>query len=223
VNRPLRNLVAASIAFAGGVALTACGVPIDASPRVLPKIELPSVLAHAPVTDVTTTTRPPRIQGGTPVLIYWTQNNLLLPTPTDVRDSYTAQSLLQTLEIGPGTNEGSLIESDLPVGSSLKFLGQSGEIANVALDSTYFEEGPTQSELEIAQVVFTLTEAKRLGISAVQFWFDGNKIEAPTAVGSLVPEPNQCGYTSLLPTGDTTSEKCTPSSSPTGVRPGNQH
>jgi hypothetical protein len=179
-----RSLIAVAVGLAAALALGGCGVPISTTAGTLPQIEIPKVLEHPPQT--TTTTIP---SGGLLATVFFVQNGLLtsqtIKFPEQYRD-VLGQSLLNALASGPNIyQEGQKIETDLPVGAQLKYLSLNGKIADVAVDNAFLDQAGTPGELELAQTVFTLIE-NDLGVTSVQFFFQGLPKEVVDGVGALV-------------------------------------
>ncbi|MGH9171922.1 MAG: GerMN domain-containing protein [Acidimicrobiales bacterium] len=219
-SRSHRLAIAAAV-LAAATALCSCGIPIETSARALPQGQLPHVLSQAPQTTTTTQLRSQRT---TPVTIFFVLSGFLHPVVSNVRSPPTFPELLQSLENGPDVyQEGERIETDLPVSSHLRWIPPSSHAkvittVNIELDSLYFNQTGPPVELELAQIVYTLTSNNLDGAKYVQFWFNGNKQDVELGNSALTPGAvGQCDYTIQLPA-SSPQPKCGGQDSSTGPK-----
>ncbi len=178
---------AAGLALAAGMIASACGIPIEASPRVLPKTALPEVLRLPPPTP---SGGPPPAKAPFTIFIYLIQgiSGDLVRVSRPVADRPTVQAVLNQLEAGPlSTDYHDGYESAVSTSSHLQSIGKVvNHVAKIRLDS-YFSaltgEEPVQ---ELGQIVWSVTHTP-LGVDKVRFVGpDGLPVAVETASGTFV-------------------------------------
>lgn len=162
------------------VSLSACGVPVAATPQQLSSDLIPKALSQPPVTEAHSG---PTL-GAFATIYLLNSNNKLINVTRPVRKPVTPQDVINVLELGP-TNREFLhqIGTAIPLSSNLKvmWVNKRGE-AGVALDALYFNQQGEAALLEAAQVVESLTTTIP-SIRSVQFYWNGVPTYAEVAVG----------------------------------------
>lgn len=162
------------------VALTACGVRTDATPRAIPEDDqVLSVAGAASGTDASGAGRIYLVAPGEP--------RLLRSVP---RDTLTRQDLMSVLLLGPNENELSeQFSSSIPLSVELLSTRSDGTVLFVDI-SEDINELSGQGLLEaLAQIVYTASELD--DVQAVQITVAGEPVAWPTADGASTTDPLQ--------------------------------
>jgi spore germination protein GerM len=185
------------------ILLGACGVGVNASPKVVNPKDVPFGLLR-PSTPTTAPTR-----SGQYVTIYLVGrvttasshsagSQRLVAVSREIPAPVTAARVLTALAAGPTSEEASQgLESPISTASPLTLwhLGTTGVTVNVAGGFTKLA-GQDQA-MAVAQVVFTLTA---LGIESVGIRIDGKRAKVPTPKGTLSGGPlNRTDYATVAP------------------------
>ncbi len=168
-----RHLLVAAV-VAALVALVGCGVPIDEAPRTITQTTI------APVDETPTT-----IAGtsANEVSVYFLRGERLERQGYPVEGEATlAQAIGFVLE-APAEGSSSQLRTSVPPGTTLLGVDVADGVATVNL-STEIDDvaGPAQKEA-FAQIVFTTLAFE--GVQRVQFFVNGEAIDAPTDDGNL--------------------------------------
>ncbi|MGO9557500.1 MAG: GerMN domain-containing protein [Acidimicrobiales bacterium] len=192
-----RSAVIAAL-FAGGLGLSACGIPVSGSPQVLSRSGLPPALVQQQYPTPTASSGKPT--QGKPIIIYLIQNisGDLVPVARSVRN-VTVQAVIAELVAGPVSSEYEKgYESAVNTSSRLAASGPRRHIATVRLDQDFFQlkgEAPVQ---ELGQIVWTLTKSPD-GVRAVRFVGPDGPIPVEIASGRFVTRPvGQDNYCELV-------------------------
>ncbi len=164
-----------AIALAGG---TACGVPSDREPTVLPGgVVTPAVAPTEPAGQRAADVDVP---------LFLVQAEKL------VKVNRTAQSdslpdVLHLLVAGPREAElAAGLRTAINPETSLRSARVDGETAIVDLSAALVEVGGQEQILAVAQIVLTATTVP--GVRAVRFLLEGEAVEVPRADGTLTSE-----------------------------------
>jgi Sporulation and spore germination len=169
--RPVAWLAAGLLCLLAG-----CGVPADPAPRSIPDEEVPFGLLG---TITTTSTRPPAT---TRAVVFLVEGDRLVPVRRRVPAPGTPDAVLATVAAGPTPAEAAAgLRTALVTGARLSEVAAG--TATVRLDRDFVAADLREQILALAQLVYTVTELP--GIRGVQFAFDGQPAEVPTAHGRL--------------------------------------
>jgi spore germination protein GerM len=168
--RPAALLAAALLCLLAG-----CGVPADPAPRSIPDEEVPFGLLGT----TTTATRPAPT---TRAVVFLVEGDRLVPVLRQVQAPATPDTVLATVAAGPTPPEAAAgLRTALVTGVGLSHVAAG--TATVRLDRDFVAADLREQILALAQLVYTVTELP--GIRGVQFAFDGQPAEVPTAHGHL--------------------------------------
>jgi spore germination protein GerM len=170
--------------------LAGCGLPIDGSPRAIPKGEVPPVLSARNSAATTSTTTFP-VGNAVPVQLWFVDSGLRL-TFIDrlVHKPATLQSVLNVLEAGPrGVAEVKRrrLRSYIPADAGLEALGVDRGVATVEFGPPFSGIPTTQSNYAFGQIVYSLTHIP--GVHGVLFDFAGSPSPAEIGSGAIVNRP----------------------------------
>jgi spore germination protein GerM len=169
--RPLAWLAAGLLCL-----LTGCGVPADPNPRSIPDEEVPFGLLG---TTTTATTRPAPTSRA---VVFLVEGDRLVAVRRQVPAPATPDAALGAVAAGPTPPEAAAgLRTALVTGVGLARVAAG--TATVRLDRDFVAADPSEQILALAQLVYTITELP--GIRGVQFAFDGQPAEVPTAQGRL--------------------------------------
>ena len=162
----------------GAVALvvTACGVPIEGSPRGVPANQLPAGLQtpETTVEDSPDTTES--------VEVWFVRDELLVGSRHTVDAPLTPQKALDELLLGPDADEqGRALRSALPDAEVVLGTTFARGIATVDLSPRFSEIPASDQLLAVAQIVLTLTDLR--GVGMVEFQVEGAPIAVPLPSG----------------------------------------
>jgi spore germination protein GerM len=154
--------------------LAGCGVPADPAPRSIPAEEVPFGLLG------TTTTATTRAPATTTALVFLVDGDRLAPVRRQVPAPATPAVVLAALAAGPTAAEAaSGLRSALVTEATLSQV--IAGMVTVRLDGDFVAADLREQVLALAQLVYTITELP--GIGGVEFAFDGQPAEIPTAQG----------------------------------------
>lgn len=179
----MRSIVALVLV---AVCLASCGVPADDAPRFIDEEAVPFDLLE-PGTD-----RPPMTQVPPPqsqrINIYLVADDTIAPVERAVTDGSDLQARLAALQAGPTDEElASGLQSAIDRTTGSLTGVRDGALVTVRLPETFAAiEGPDHV-LAIGQVVYTVTELD--GVDGVVFELSGERVEVPTADGTLTRGP----------------------------------
>ena len=185
--RPVALLAAAMLWL-----LTGCGVPADPAPRSIPAGEVPFGLLGT----TTTSTRP---APATRAVVFLVEGDQLVPVRREVMAPATPATVLATMATGPTPSEAAAgLRTALVTG--VRLLQLSAGTATVRLDRDFAATHIREQILALAQLVYTITELP--GVDGVQFTFDNEPAEIPTAEGRLKAGPvNRVDFAAIGPAG----------------------
>jgi spore germination protein GerM len=181
------------------VALTACGVPNDSSPRSLPADAVPFELLAPDSTGVTTTTL---VAVSAEVPIYLVGADRLVAARRLVESPVELINVLQALLAGATADEGAAGLRSAIIGSTqlISVRSQSG-VATIDLTGDFATIGGQDQILAVAQLVFTVTALP--GIVGIKLSLDGRAVEVPRGDGTLTQDPlKPADFAVFAPTSD---------------------
>jgi len=186
-----RHALVAALALVLGAA--ACGVPLDAEPRLTPADDVPYDLLAS-----TTTTLVAAVDQGDETSICLAINSSVLSVGRDRSGQPPLNTLLQLVVAGPTEGEATLgLRSAIPTADMVTTVVSEGGTAQVQLGATFAELPGDQQLLALAQITCTLTTQPE--IDRISFTLAGKEIEVPIADGSLVSRPvTRADYRTLL-------------------------
>lgn len=159
------------------LAVTACGIPIDAEPEsVALEVE------DAPVSP-----------GPTPgdlaaVSMYLVSDETLVRVTRDLPDPTSLDSILGSLLDGvTEPEERSNLRSSIPTATRVVGITQEGSLVRIDLSREFAAVGGGEEILAVAQIVLTATSVD--GIDLVALELEGVPTDAPVASGALSIEP----------------------------------
>jgi spore germination protein GerM len=156
--------------------LAGCGVPADRAPRSIPDEEVPFGLL---ATTGPATTRPASTTGA---VVFLVEGDRLAAVRRQVPAPATPDAVLATLAAGPTPPEAAAgLRTALVTGVGLSQVAAG--TATIRLDRDFVAADLHEQILALAQLVYTVTELP--GLRGVQFAFDGQPAEVPTARGRL--------------------------------------
>jgi hypothetical protein len=170
----------AAIVFAAVVALGACGVPVDKSPRLLSDSKVPFGLLD----PATTTTTSPADAPATVEVFMLGPSDRLVGKDRPV-SAATLPAAIGALLNGPSTGE-SAAGFFTFVNPQTKLIGAGVSpdgVATVNLSQEFGTGNASEQVLAVAQVVYTATGVP--GVQSVLFELEGKPIDVPTEDGTL--------------------------------------
>lgn len=179
-----------------GLALTACGVPIQSRPVALSASQIPSGLTAAP----TTTTLPGSTTPVSIVQIYFVAGDRLVARSRLVPSPGTLTERLAALLAGPTLSESAAgMRTAINPDTVLLDDKTVKDRATIDLSDSFTDTGGPDQILAIAQFVYTATSTGPEGTDSVSFEVGGNPVAVPVADGTLVSGPvTQADYEILL-------------------------
>jgi Sporulation and spore germination len=192
----------AGVLAAGGLVLSACGIPTEVTARSIPVSQVPpSVLA-----PFTATTRVPTHAATTRIYVYFTlPNDSVKPEARLVKPPASLSAVMDVLLGGPTTHERIHTGLGTALGSGVRLLTAqvSGDVITLNFNGAFGELSGSQEVLGVAQVVYTVAGALKNPTVGVSFEIDGSPIAVPLANGAGVGTPvhEQDYYTLLYPAG----------------------
>jgi spore germination protein GerM len=155
--------------------LAGCGVPADPAPRSIPDEEVPFGL-------LATTTVTTRSASTTKAMVFLVEGDRLAAVRRQVPAPATPDAVLATVAAGPTPPEAAAgLRTALVTGVGLSRVAAG--TATIRLDRDFVAADLHEQTLALAQLVYTVTELP--GIRKVQFAFNGQPAEVPTAQGRL--------------------------------------
>ncbi|HNI34812.1 MAG TPA: GerMN domain-containing protein [Microthrixaceae bacterium] len=182
----LRTIAACLVALT----VSACGVPLDDTPR--------------PIAAPTSTTSPQEQtntdeDGGTTAFLFFIANERLINLEEDVSRRSTADVLSTLFRVDP-TDSNDEVTSQIPTGTRLLSADQSGETLVVNVSEEFDNlVGPARFQAT-AQIVLTATELS--GVDVVTLRIEGEPTQVFSPSRGDVDEVGACDYVGLLPTID---------------------
>jgi spore germination protein GerM len=170
-----------------GLALAGCAIPTQRTPTAIPPSHVPFGLLNHELP--TTTTTPPK---SVPVLIYLLgANHRLAAESRVVPFPAPLKSVIALLFQGPTKKEAANgIRTAIP--GNVKVLSAATSatpaLATVNLNEKFGEITGAETELAVAQIVFTVVAQTNL-VTGVIFQIDGQPISVPMGNGTLTAEP----------------------------------
>lgn len=172
----------------GGLAAAGCAIPTQSVPSAIPANRVPFNLLnpHLP----TPTTAP---QASVPVKIYLLgPNRRLVPESRVVDNPAPLKSVIVQLLMGPSNKETRAgIKTAIPGNvrvASATVSKSPDDIATVDFNEAFGQIATADTELAVAQVVFTVVAETSLGTGVV-FQIDGQPIPVPIGNGTSVSGP----------------------------------
>ena len=175
------------------LALAACGLQEDESPRAISDADAPLTLGTQPATTVAPA-------GAATVELWFTTGDLLQPVVREVSDR-SPEAVLQALLDGVTAEDPSGLSTAIPAETVLNDASVDGSTLTVDLGpagGAIFNAiaGPGQLAA-FGQIVLTALELP--GVDGVRFQVDGQPVDAPTQEGSQPGPLTARHYASLLP------------------------
>jgi spore germination protein GerM len=167
------------------VALAGCGVATEASPRAIPRQQVPFRLLSP------TASTPTTVPAASNVTVYFVNpSQQLTPVLRAVTPPGRLSPIMQALVAGPTSSE--QINNDLSsaITPNVQVLGtteQADGVAVVNFNSAFIQIGSSSQVMAVAQVVYTATEQP--GVQSVQIDIDGKPTDVPTASNAEVSRP----------------------------------
>jgi len=180
------------------LALSACGVPIDAQPTALSRHGVPFNLLGPSAPATTSTTAPSPVEVPVKIFLMGPAGHVV-PVARDVPVSAPdLVTVLTALVAGPTDAEAAAgVQTSIPAQTTVLGATIGGGVATVNLRSTFGQlVGPPQIQA-VAQVVFTA--AALPGVTGVTFQLDGQQVEVPVASGAQVPVATPAQFAPLAP------------------------
>jgi spore germination protein GerM len=181
-----RGRVIGAVVIAG-LALAGCAIPTQGTPTAIPPSHVPFGLLNHQL-PTTTTTAPKSV----PVQVYLLgANRRLVPEPRVVQIPAPLKSVLALLLEGPTHHEEAngirtAIPDDVQVISATT--SSTPALATVDFNKKFAEITGTETELAVAQIVFTVVTQTNLGTGVI-FQIDGRTISVPVGNGTQVSGP----------------------------------
>lgn len=155
------------------LALSACGIPVDAVPETF---ELPE--AGVPIEDLPTSGE----LAAAPM--YLVGDAGLVRVTRDLVEPVDAEAVLASLLSGVTEPEDrSGLSSSIPIGTELLGLAFADGIATVDLSAGFATVGGQQEISAVAQIVLTITQSA--DVDGVVFELEGVRTDVPTVDGAL--------------------------------------
>jgi hypothetical protein len=173
--------------------LAGCGVPADRAPRSIPDKEVPFGLL------ATSTTASSRPAPTTRAVVFLVDGDRLAAVRRQVPAPATPDALLAMVAAGPTPPEAAAgLRTAMVTGVRLSQVAAG--TATVRLEGDFVAAELREQILALAQLVYTVTELP--GVHGVQFAFDGQPAEIPTAQGRLkVGAVSRADFAAIGPTG----------------------
>lgn len=170
-----------------GVALTACGVPIDDLPEPV-EIEL----VETPIAEPSVT------EDLQAVPIYLVEEGSITSVTRDLPPPRDAASVLESLLEGTTEpEERTGLRTSIPAETMLLGVEMDGRTAHIDLSRDFAAVGGDEEVLAVAQIVLTVTDVD--GVDDVLFYLEGIPTDVPLPNGALADRPlGRAEYTSLV-------------------------
>ena len=147
--------------------------------------------ATTPPTVPTETTSPPTTAAPATVdvKVYLLRDERLVSTHRDVLGPAVLRAALEELLTGPTVEEADAgLFTIVPIGTELRDLNLVDGLATVDLSSEFESGGGSLSMVaRVGQIVFTATQFEN--VDRVEFWLDGEPVDAIGGEGVMVDEP----------------------------------
>jgi spore germination protein GerM len=171
------------VALVAGLALTACGVPTDSSPRSLSPRDVP-FLAAEPVTTTTTFSSSPT----TLATMYLVAADHLVPVERLIPTPPTVEKVVRRLLTGPSDTEvRNGLRTAVPAGTSILSAPVASGIVTIDLSGAFVRGTGPEQIIALAQLVFTATALP--GVVGVRFTLEGKPTDVPAGDGTLTKAP----------------------------------
>ena len=168
--------------------------PATSEPTTTPTTTAPTDNTTTPptlTTVATETTAVPTTEAPTPVdvKVYLLREERLVIAHRDVLGPAVLRAALEELLSGPTVDETAAgLFTIVPIGTELRDLNLADGLATVDLSSEFESGGGSLSMVaRVGQVVFTATQFEN--VDRVEFWLDGEPVEAIGGEGVMVDEP----------------------------------
>ncbi len=166
------------------LALAACGVPADSSPRAIPSDDVPFDLLEPGETVPVTTTTP---VAGT-VTVFLVSGERLAGADRSSPVPPTPEWALGALLAGPTPEEAAQgLRTAIGTALALAAPGKDGNLVEIELGPSFTAAGGAEQILAIAQVVYTMTAFPQ--VSGVTFTLNEKAVEVPRGDGTLTGAP----------------------------------
>jgi hypothetical protein len=175
------------------LALSACGLGVDASPNIVNPKRVPFGLLKPP-TPTTSPSIPSQY-----VTIYLDGPQRLVAVSREVPTPVSPERVLRALGQGPTAAEASEgLQSPISTAAPLTLLRLETHMATVTMASGFTSLTGEDQTLAMAQLVYTLTILP--GIDAVSVRINGKKAKVPTGKGTLSRGPlDRTDYATVAP------------------------
>ena len=172
------------LAVIGLLALAACGVPADSSPRAIPAEDVPFDLLEPGETVPASTTIPVAAT----VTVFLLSGERLVGVDRSSPTAPTPEWALRALLAGPTPEEAARgLRTAIGTNLALATSGDDGNLVEIELGASFTAAGGAEQILAIAQVVYTMTEFPQ--VSGVTFTVGGKVVEVPRGDGTLTGTP----------------------------------
>ena len=172
------------LALLGLLALAACGVPADSSPRAIPAEDVPFDLLEPGETVPATTTIPVAATA----TVFLLSGERLVGVDRSSPAAPTPEWALRALLAGPTPEEAARgLRTAIGTNLALATSGDDGDLVEIELGASFTAAGGAEQILAIAQVVYTMTAFPQ--VSGVTFTVDGKVVEVPRGDGTLTGTP----------------------------------
>lgn len=171
------------------LAVAACGIPLDDTPR--PALAAPTTTAPdgAPLAE----------SGGTTAFLFFVADNLLVNLDLEV-PSTEPRDVLDALFAGLPTSAFDEAVSQIPPGTRVLGVRRSGQVLTVDLSSDFENLVGAGRQLAAAQIVLTVTELT--GVDEVSFSISGKRTQVFSPARGDADRVGACDYVALFPTDD---------------------
>jgi len=165
------------------LALGACGVPSDDSPREISPARVPFGLLEP---DRPPSTRAEGLVRKTDVFLV--TDDRLTTVARDVPEPITPGKVVRILLDGPTNAEAAMnLRSAIATTSGVSATTPANGLVSVELGRSFATSGPSNQVLGVAQLVYTVTALP--GVDRVSFTLNGRPAEVPLGDGTLTTRP----------------------------------
>jgi hypothetical protein len=187
----LARRAGAAVAAVGCIAVLAgCGVPIDRSPQVIARDEVPfGLLSPTPGVEsgIDTNSRSHQVFLVQDTRLVGVSRGLVSPTVTE---------LVAALLTGPTDEETARgLRSAVPAGTVLHSASRTGDTVTLDLSDQLLQVRGQEQTLAIAEIVFTATAAP--SVRYVRLRLDGQPLQVPRGDGTLSDVVSRADYHDL--------------------------
>jgi Sporulation and spore germination len=210
VNRRLAVGVSAFAGLALVAAVSAgCGLPDDEAPRELAADQIPFGLLEPSESGPS----PEEVPGGTVVQLYFVEDDRLVEVDREIA-SDDPRPVIESLLQGLAADDPSSAETLIPADTAVNDVRREGSILVIDLNEGITSiRGPEQRQA-LAQLVFTATGLE--GVTGVQFFVNGEPLNAISDFGEVSRPVDRGDYVSLQPPAPTTTTTSTTTTAPSG-------